>query len=125
VSSSLATALRGTGSVGKALTESVADVASGVIQGTTQVGGDLGKATKGAVIGMLQGTKEVGGETLAAVQAAANTRTAHEAMRANPCPNPETSRQNRLKHELGWASHDSKQLEQWQYEGPLAVASGT
>jgi hypothetical protein len=58
-------------------------------------------------------------------QAAANTRTAHEAMRANPCPNPETSRQNRLKHELGWASHDSKQLEQWQYEGPLAVASGT
>jgi len=49
-------------------------------------------------------------------QAAANARAAYEAIRDDPSPRPETERQHRLRHNLGWALHDGKRLEQWQYE---------
>ncbi|MCP2324623.1 hypothetical protein HDA40_003130 [Hamadaea flava] len=49
-------------------------------------------------------------------QAASNARTAYEAMRDDPCPRPETERQHRLRFDLGWAVHDGRRLEQWQYE---------
>lgn len=49
-------------------------------------------------------------------QAAGNTRTAYEALRANPCPKPSTERHHRLKGDLGTGRHDGNLLEQWQYE---------
>ena len=49
-------------------------------------------------------------------QVASNTRTAFEAMRANPCPSPETGRHHRLYGKLASASQDGKVMDQWQYE---------
>jgi hypothetical protein len=49
-------------------------------------------------------------------QAAANTRTAYEVIRADPCPRLATGRQERLRKELAFTSYDGRALEQWQYE---------
>jgi hypothetical protein len=49
-------------------------------------------------------------------QAPGNTRTAFDAIRANPCPAPSTERHHRLKHDLAWGMHGGQRLEQWQYE---------
>jgi hypothetical protein len=49
-------------------------------------------------------------------QVPASTRTAYDAIRANPCPVPETPRHHRLKSALAWGTHNSRVLEQWQYE---------
>lgn len=49
-------------------------------------------------------------------QAPGSTRTAFEAIRADPRPVPPGPRQHRLKHDLGWGVHDGKRLEQWQFE---------
>lgn len=49
-------------------------------------------------------------------QAAANTRTAFDAIESSPCPSPPTSRQHPLKGSLAAAAHNGKTLPQWQYE---------
>lgn len=49
-------------------------------------------------------------------QAPANTRAAYEAIRATPCPGPQSPRHHRLKHALAWGTHNGTTLEQWQYE---------
>jgi hypothetical protein len=49
-------------------------------------------------------------------QAPGNTRTAHDTIRADPCPTTPSPRHHRLRHDRGWGSHDGKTLEQWQYE---------
>ncbi|MEU1837190.1 type II toxin-antitoxin system RelE family toxin [Micromonospora chersina] len=49
-------------------------------------------------------------------QAAANTRTAFDAIEADPCPVPPTSRQHPLRGSLAVSLHNGKTLPQWQYE---------
>jgi hypothetical protein len=49
-------------------------------------------------------------------QAPGNTRTAYDAIRADPRPTPQTHRHHRLRHNLGSGTHNGKTLEQWQYE---------
>jgi hypothetical protein len=49
-------------------------------------------------------------------QAAANTRTAYDAIEATPCPAPPTSRQHQLKGKLATDTYAGKTLPQWQYE---------
>lgn len=49
-------------------------------------------------------------------QAAANTRTAFDAIETNPCPTPPTSRQHQLKGQLATDTYAGRLLPQWQYE---------
>lgn len=49
-------------------------------------------------------------------QAPANTRTAYEAIEANPCPAPATSRHHQLKGQLATDTYAGTSLTQWQYE---------
>lgn len=49
-------------------------------------------------------------------QAATSTRTAFEAIEANPCPSPPTARHHQLKGQLAGDSYGGKSLPQWQYE---------
>jgi hypothetical protein len=45
-----------------------------------------------------------------------NTRTAFDAIRANPSPAPSSERHHRLKYDLATGVHNGQVLEQWQYE---------
>lgn len=49
-------------------------------------------------------------------QAASNTRTAFEAIEADPCPVPPTPRQHQLKGSLATDTYKGRELPQWQYE---------
>jgi hypothetical protein len=49
-------------------------------------------------------------------QAASNTRTAFDAIEADPCPAPPTSRQHPLKGSLSTDTYGGRTLAQWQYE---------
>jgi hypothetical protein len=49
-------------------------------------------------------------------QAAANTRAAFDAIEADPCPIPPTSRQHQLKGSLSTDTYGGRTLAQWQYE---------
>ncbi len=49
-------------------------------------------------------------------QAPGNTRAAFDAIRADPCPVPPSTRHHRLKYDLAWGTHNGRRLEQWQYE---------
>ena len=49
-------------------------------------------------------------------QAPENTRTAYEAIEANPCPSPPTTRHHQLKYKFATDTHGGKTLPQWQYE---------
>ncbi|MGW6413055.1 hypothetical protein ACWF95_38915 [Streptomyces vinaceus] len=49
-------------------------------------------------------------------QAPGNTRRVWDALRADPTPNPETSRQHRLRRELASRMFGGKELPQWEYE---------
>jgi hypothetical protein len=49
-------------------------------------------------------------------QAAPNTRAAFDAIEAEPCPSPPTSRQHPLKGSLATDTYAGRALPQWQYE---------
>jgi len=49
-------------------------------------------------------------------QAPGNTRTAFEAIEADPCPTPSTARHHPLKGQLATGTHAGMTLPQWQYE---------
>lgn len=49
-------------------------------------------------------------------QAAANTRVAYDAIEADPCPSPPTSRQHQLKGRLATDAHGGRTMPQWQFE---------
>jgi hypothetical protein len=49
-------------------------------------------------------------------QAPGNTRTAFDAICADPSPAPATDRHHRLKHDLATGVHNGQTLDQWQYE---------
>lgn len=49
-------------------------------------------------------------------QAAANTRAAFDAIEAQPCPTPPTTRHHQLKGQLAFDDYRGRRLPQWQYE---------
>ncbi|MFG1676695.1 hypothetical protein [Micromonospora sp. NPDC049282] len=49
-------------------------------------------------------------------QATANTRAAFDAIEADPCPAPPTSRQHPLKGSLAVGVHNREPLPQWQWQ---------